>query len=77
MCNPLPQLHNYRRTKPVTAKANPEVPAVVPGPSGAVSGSQLPPELARRGGRVGCLPQAIKAAVLALVQAAAGPGDRS
>lgn len=53
----------------------PEVPTVGPSPSGAIS-CPFPPDLARVAAVWDDLPQAIKAGVLALVQAAAGPGGR-
>jgi hypothetical protein len=48
------------------------VPVEVPSPPGAVSGLQLPPDLARVVTAWDRLPQAIKAGILALVQAAGG-----
>jgi hypothetical protein len=49
-----------------------EVPAEVPSLSEAVSGPQIPPDLARVVAAWDRLPEAIKAGVLALVQAAGG-----
>ena len=49
-----------------------EVPTVVPCPSGAISGLDFPPDLARVVAAWDRLPEAIKAGVLALVQAAGG-----
>jgi hypothetical protein len=54
-----------------------EVPTVVPSASGAVSGSQLPPDLARVAAAWDDLPEVIKAGVRALVQAATGSGGGS
>lgn len=48
---------------------------MVPCPPGAVSSSQLPPELARVIAAWDRLPNAIKAGVLALVKAAGGSGE--
>jgi hypothetical protein len=50
-----------------------EVPTVVPSPPGAVFGPPLPPDLARVVAAWDRLPEAIKAGILALVQAAGGP----
>ena len=50
-----------------------KVPTVVPTPSRAASSSQLPPDLALVVASWDRLPEAIKAGVLALVQAAGGP----
>src|SRR5688572_544573 len=50
-----------------------EVPGVVPSPPGAISAPQFPPDLARVVAAWDRLPPAIKAGVLALVQAAGGP----
>jgi hypothetical protein len=49
-----------------------EVPVVVPSSSGAVSGPDFPPDLARVVAAWPDLPAAIKAGVLALVDARAG-----
>jgi hypothetical protein len=49
-----------------------EVPTVVPSPPGAVSCPEFPPDLALVGAAWDRLPDAIKAGVLALVQAAGG-----
>jgi hypothetical protein len=59
--------------KPHWRDAPPEVPVEVPTPPGAVSGPQFPPDLARVVAAWNRLPEAIKAGVLALVQAAGGP----
>ena len=48
----------------------PEVPTVVPSPTGAVSGPELPPDLARVVAAWDRLPAAIRAGVLAMVEAA-------
>jgi hypothetical protein len=50
-----------------------EVPIGVPAPSAVVSGAQFPPDLARVVATWDRLPAAIKAAILALLQAAGGP----
>jgi len=47
-----------------------EVPTVVPTPPGAISGKQMPTDLGRVVDAWDRLPDAIKAGVLALVQAA-------
>ena len=47
-----------------------EVPTVVPSPTGAVSGPELPPDLARVVAAWDRLPAAIRAGVLAMVEAA-------
>lgn len=46
-----------------------EVPTVVPCPSGAVSGTSFPPDLSKVVAAWPRLPEAIKAGVLAMVQA--------
>ncbi|HXG11398.1 MAG TPA: hypothetical protein VNK04_16710 [Gemmataceae bacterium] len=50
-----------------------EVPVKVPSSSGTVSGPQFPPDLARVVAAWDRLPEAIKAGILALIQAAGGP----
>jgi hypothetical protein len=52
-----------------------EVSTVVPSPPGAVSGPDLPPDLGRVVAAWDRLPDAIKAGILALVQAASGGSD--
>ncbi len=49
-----------------------EVPTVVPSPAGVVSGPVLPPDLAFVVAAWDCLSDAIKAGILAIVQAASG-----
>jgi len=51
-----------------------EVPVLVPSPPGAVSGPPYCPDLARVVGAWDRLPDAIRTAILALVQAAGGAG---
>jgi hypothetical protein len=48
------------------------VPVLVPNPPGAVSGPDFPPDLARVVAAWDLLPAAIKAGILALVQATQG-----
>ena len=52
-----------------------EVPAEVPSRSEAVSSSHFPPDLARVMATWDRLPEAIKAGILALIQAAGGLND--
>jgi hypothetical protein len=52
-----------------------EVPTVVPSPPGAISGQPFPPDLARVINAWDRLPEAIKAGVLALVNAAKAHHD--
>ncbi len=54
----------------IRANQSPEVPTVVPCPSKADCSSQFPPKLARVVAVWDLLPEAIKTAILALVQAA-------
>jgi hypothetical protein len=49
-----------------------EVPSVVPSSPGAVSGPDFPPDLARVVAAWDILPAAIKAGILALIQATQG-----
>jgi hypothetical protein len=73
--NPATDSRNDQRRKEIRETQNAEVPVVVPSPSEAVSGPDFPPDLARVVAAWPDLPQAIKAGVLALVNAAAG-GER-
>ncbi len=79
------RLHRFSRPDPDPSKdqsyqeirdnQSGEVPVGVPSSPGAVSGPQFPPDLARVVAAWDRLPEAIKAGVLALVQAAGGPND--
>jgi hypothetical protein len=59
-----------KHVKGLRETPNGEVPTVVPSPPGAISSPDLPPDLARLVAVWNRLPDAIKAGVLALVQAA-------
>lgn len=58
--------------KEIRDDASGEVPVLVPCPPGAVSGPVFSPELARVLGAWDHLPEAIRTAILALIQAANG-----
>jgi hypothetical protein len=70
--NPAPDLRKGRACKELRDNESGEVPALVPSPSEAASGPVFSPDLARVVAAWPDLPDAIKAGVLAIVQAAGG-----
>jgi hypothetical protein len=67
--NPARDSRNEQRRKEIRETQNAKVPVVVPSSSGVVSGPDFPPDLARVVGAWPALADAIKIAVLTLVDA--------
>jgi len=65
-----PDLPNDKRRLELRDNESGEVPVLVPSPADGVSSAQLPPELARVVDAWEQLPDAIKTAILTLVEAA-------